>query len=99
MSQIRVRTITKEDIDIVDRLEHIGFSEPWPRSAFEEIVDKKDAQYYVAQNEAGEILGGCAMFFIAGEGDITNVAVFPEYRNQGIATKLLQYVVEDGRKH
>ena len=99
MSQIRVRTITKEDIDFVVRLEHIGFSEPWPRSAFEEIVDKKDAQYYVAQNEAGEILGGCAMFFIAGEGDITNVAVFPEYRNQGIATKLLQYVVEDGRKH
>lgn len=96
---IQIRLMTKEDIETVDLLEHTSFSEPWPRSAFLEIVDKKDAHYYVAvDSESGNICGGCAMFFILGEGDITNVAVFPEYQNQGIATKLLEYVIADGRE-
>lgn len=95
---IQVRRMTKEDIDTVDCLEHTSFSQPWPRSAFLEIVDKKDAHYYVAiDSEKGQICGGCAMFFILDEGDITNVAVFPEFQNRGIATKLLEYVIADGR--
>lgn len=97
---IQIRRMIKDDIDAVDLLEHTSFSEPWPRSAFLEIVDKKDAHYYVAiDSEKENVCGGCAMFFILDEGDITNVAVFPEYQNQGIATKLLEYAIEDGRKN
>lgn len=96
---INFRTMKEEDIDQVDLLEHSSFSQPWPRHALLEIVTKKDAEYYVAEDaDTGKIMGGCAMFFIVGEGDITNVAVFPEYQNKGVGTSLIRYAVSEGRK-
>ena len=51
------RTITAEDIDGASALEQASFADPWPRSAFEEIVDKPDADYYLAEDtESGQKL-------------------------------------------
>lgn len=92
---INYRTITNEDIDDAYALECANFSEPWPRSAFAEIVDKKDADYYLAEDaDSGKLLGGCVVFRILDEGDITNVAVQSDYRRQGIATGLLEYALK-----
>ncbi|MBQ8946614.1 MAG: ribosomal protein S18-alanine N-acetyltransferase [Lachnospiraceae bacterium] len=91
-SSVNFRTITKRDIDAATALERENFSEPWPRSAFEEIVDKGNADYYLAEDPGtGELIGGCVIFRVLDEGDITNVAVKEEYRNRGIATELIQY--------
>ena len=35
---------------------------------------------------------------IAGEGNITNVVVTPEARNQGIGTGMLRYLMEEGSR-
>lgn len=92
---IRYRRITQDDIEAACELETECFSEPWPRSAFAEIVDKEDADYYLAEDtDTGKLLGGCVIFRILDEGDITNVAVHKEYRNQGIAFGLLEYAME-----
>lgn len=89
------RTITADDIDEASELEQVSFADPWPRSAFEEIVDKRDADYYLAEDdETGHLVGGCVVFRIIDEGDITNVAVDKEYRGRGIATELLRYAIE-----
>lgn len=97
---ITIRKIQYEDIDAVSALENASFSMPWPRSAFEEIVEKEDADYFVALDEAKQIVGGLVLFIIAGdEGDITNVAVKKEFQNRGIAQKLLRYALEEGRKN
>ena len=91
------RKIAKEDVDAVTQLEKTCFSQPWPRSAFAEIVEKEDADYYLAEEtESGRIVGGCALFDIVGEGNITNVAVSPDYRNKGIGSKLIAYLLEQG---
>ncbi len=96
--QIRFRTITAGDIDAASELERASFSEPWPRSAFEEIVDKENADYYLAEDiETGELLGGCVVFRIFEEGDITNVAVKQDHRNVGIATGLLRFAMGHSR--
>lgn len=95
--KLKFRRITHEDIEAVTELERNSFSRPWPRSAFEEIVDKKDATYYLAEDiENSKIVGGCVIFHILDEGDITNVAVDEAYRGQGIATSLLAYAIEQG---
>lgn len=88
------RTITADDIDEVSALEQASFADPWPRSAFEEIVDKPDADYYLAEDvETGHVVGGCVVFRIVDEGDITNVAVDEAYRGRGIATELVAYAI------
>ncbi|MBQ9334044.1 MAG: ribosomal protein S18-alanine N-acetyltransferase [Lachnospiraceae bacterium] len=89
------RTITADDIDEASELEQSSFADPWPRSAFEEIVDKRDADYYLAEDEeTGRLVGGCVVFRIIDEGDIMNVAVNRDYRGRGIATGLIRYAME-----
>lgn len=95
--KINFRTITNDDIDAACALEQASFSMPWPRSAFEEIVTKKDADYYLAEDlDTGKLAGGLVLFHILDEGDIMNVAVDSEYRGRGIATELLKYAIAQG---
>lgn len=86
------------DVDVISRLEEETFSMPWSRDAFLEMIGKDDAAYYVAELN-GRVVGGCGVLMIAGEGNITNVAVAKEARNKGIGTKMLQYLMDEGEQN
>ncbi len=91
------RRMTPKDVPVISRLEEEAFSMPWSADDFLEMIGKADARYYVAERD-GQILGGCGVLMIAGEGNITNVVVASEARNQGIGTAMLTYLLEEGRK-
>ena len=88
------RKMTAEDVPFISRLEET-FSMPWSADSFLEMISKEDARYYVAE-EDGRLLGGCGVLMIAGEGNITNVAIAPEARNRGIGTALLRHLMAEG---
>lgn len=92
---IRYRQMTPEDVPVISKLEEETFSMPWSAEDFLQMIEKEDARYYVAE-EDGELLGGCGVLLIVGEGNITNVVIKPEARNRGIGTGLLQYLIEEG---
>jgi ribosomal-protein-alanine N-acetyltransferase len=75
-----------EDILVVEKL---SFSIPWSRDSFvKEIVDNNLAIYLVAKvNE--KAVGYIGMWKVLNEGHITNVAVHPEFRHQGIGDQLV----------
>ena len=75
-----------EDILVVEKL---SFSIPWSKDSFEkEIVDNNLAIYLVAKvNE--KAVGYIGMWKVLNEGHITNVAVHPEFRHQGIGNQLV----------
>ncbi len=84
-----IREMQSEDLDAVTDLEESCFSMPWRRADFEEILTRSDRIYLVAVY--GEsLIGGCMMSDIVGEGDISNVAVYEQYRGQRIADILLK---------
>jgi ribosomal-protein-alanine N-acetyltransferase len=89
--------MTPADVPFISRLESETFSMPWSAESFLEMIEKEDARYYVAE-ENGQLLGGCGVLMIVGEGNITNVVVAPNMRNKGIGTGLLQYMIEEGQK-
>lgn len=89
------REMTAEDVPFISRLEEETFSMPWSADSFLEMIGKEDARYYVAE-EDGRLLGGCGVLMIAGEGNITNVAIAPEARNRGIGTALLRHLMAEG---
>ena len=89
------RKMTAEDVPFISRLEEETFSMPWSADSFLEMISKEDARYYVAE-EDGRLLGGCGVLMIAGEGNITNVAIAPETRNRGIGTALLRHLMAEG---
>lgn len=92
---ITYRRMTPEDVPFISRLEEETFSMPWSPDSFLEMIGKEDARYYVAEQD-GRILGGCGVLMIAGEGNITNVVIAPEARNQGIGTAMLRHLMAEG---
>lgn len=92
---IMYRTMTPADVPFISRLEEETFSMPWSSESFLQMISKEDTRYYVAE-EDGQLLGGCGLWMIAGEGNITNVAVTKDARRRGVGTGLLMHLMEEG---
>ncbi len=91
------RAMTPADVPFISRLEEETFSMPWSEASFLQMIEQEDARYFVAE-EDGKLLGGCGLLLIAGEGNITNVAVAQEARRRGVGTGLLRYLLSEGDK-
>lgn len=94
---IKIREMQSQDVDAVTTLEESSFSMPWKRHDFEEILTNSDRIYLVAEYDTA-IVGGCMLTMIAGEGDVSNVAVHEKYRGQHIATALMQELLRYGEE-
>lgn len=92
---IAYRAMTPADVPFISRLEEETFSMPWSADSFLRMIEQEDARYFVAE-EDGQLLGGCGLLMIAGEGNITNVAVAPQARRRGVGTGLLRHLLAEG---
>ncbi len=89
MKQVRIVPMTEDHLDALAQLEKICFSRPWSRKMLSEELENNCAAFLVALD--GEaVVGYAGVMVMADEGYITNVAVFPEYRGQGVAGQLMQ---------
>ena len=76
-------------------LSKICFSIPWSLDSISNEVENPLAKYVIAQDlSTEEIIGYAGVWIVAGEGDITNIAVNPSYRKQGIASNILKKLFE-----
>lgn len=98
MQNYYIREMQREDLEKVTALEAACFSMPWKYKDFEEALANPHRVYFVAQTDEQEIIGGCMLTDIAGEGDISNVAVDERFRGKKIATALLQKLLEYGKE-
>lgn len=91
--------MVREHISRIAQIEKQCFSIPWSEQAFEESMSYDHAVFLVAlSEETDEITGYIGMYRVFNEGDITNVAVAPEYRGMGIGTKLMKAVIERAKE-
>ena len=91
-----IRKIESKDAEHLGELAKEAFTMPWSTKAFMELAEDKNSIFLVAE-KAGEIIGGCGLTHILDEGDIHNVMVAPAYRGQGIATRMLEKLLGEGR--
>ncbi len=92
-----IRPMTEGDLNSVLAIERLSFSSPWTYDNFlYELRDNPFSSCYVYEEE-GKILGYAMMWTLFEDGDITNIAVHPEYRKQGIAQKLLDTLFEEAK--
>lgn len=92
---MNIRYMRKEDLDQVLGIEQTLFSKPWSKQDFLDALLKKENLYIVAEDKE-QILGYCGLWGVAGEGQITNVAVKKEYQGKGIATSLFDDILKKG---
>ncbi len=85
------------DLDAVLAIESDSFTSPWTREMYlAELANVGVSFCYVARDEAGEIVGFCSFWRVLDELHINNLAVSPPYRRRGIATALLNHVLQEG---
>ena len=93
--KIDYKLMDSSHIKGVYELSKICFSIPWSLDSISNEVENPLAKYVIAQDlSTEEIIGYAGMWIVAGEGDITNIAVNPSYRKQGIASNILKKLFE-----
>jgi [ribosomal protein S18]-alanine N-acetyltransferase len=89
-----IRRMTLEDIPAVVELDQISFSLPWPERSFRfELTDNPASRCWVAEAD-GRVVGMIVTWLFVDEAHIATIATHPEYRRQGIASKLLIYTLQ-----
>lgn len=87
-----IQTLSYDYLDEITELDKKCFKLNWSRALFESELNSPNAYYLIALN-GSELIGYCGIQTVVGEGNITNVAVLPEYRKQGVATKLIEEIM------
>lgn len=90
--------MTIEDLDDVLVIERASFNTPWSRGAFRyELTQNRVARCLVVR-VGPRLAGYLCLWEIGKEIHVTNVAVDPARRRQGLARFLLGSVFEDARR-
>ena len=88
---IQIVPMNADHLEELEKLEKICFSRPWSRKMLAEELENQCAAFLVAQDSiTGQVMGYAGLLVMADEGYITNVAVDPSRRRQGVAAQLLQ---------
>jgi ribosomal-protein-alanine N-acetyltransferase len=88
--------MTTADLDEVDAIERGSFKEPWPAQTFLDELAKPFARVAVAR-AAGRILGFANYWLAAGEASLLAVAVHPDLRGRGFASRLVAHMLDEAR--
>ena len=86
-----------EHLDELEALEQICFSLPWSREALVSQLPDPMHVFLVAVDASGAVLGYVGMMHVLDEGYISNVAVAPPARRQGIGDGLIEELLHRAR--
>ena len=69
-------------------IDEVCFTDPWSETSFREAL-AGEGYTFVALEENGSLIGYAGMLTVLDTADITNVAVLPAFRRQGLAKELI----------
>jgi len=86
---ILIDFMKEEDIDAILDISSLSFSVCWSKDSYIQELTNPIARYLVAKID-NKVIGFVGTWIVLDESHITNIAVHPNYRKQGIASKLLE---------
>ncbi|WP_341465243.1 ribosomal protein S18-alanine N-acetyltransferase [Clostridium collagenovorans] len=93
-SDIILCKMQSKHVDAVYEISKKSLKEAWDKNSINAELNNPLASYLVAiKNDV--VLGFVGIWIIAGEGNITNVAVDPTFRGLGIGKLLMQSILEN----
>lgn len=93
MAEYIIRRMDKGDTKQLAELDKICFAVPWSEQSFIDETDNELANYIVAIID-NTVVGYVGYWKVVDEGHITNIAVNPDYRREGIASELLSQIIK-----
>ena len=95
-SNMEIRKAEKRHIKGIAELERVSFSSPWSESAIDETMSRDETLFLVAL-EGDEVIGYIGSYYCLTDGYITNVAVSPASRRNGVGRALVSRLIEEGK--
>lgn len=90
---LKIRSMIRSDLSAVYALEKTIFPDPWPLSAFEDLLTENGWGGLVAETDSH--LLGYACYLLAGpESHVTNIAVSEPARRKSVAKRLLENILQ-----
>jgi ribosomal-protein-alanine N-acetyltransferase len=82
----------ERDLPYVMEIERLSFSLPWKETSFQGEIHNLHVSFpnVIVHRPTDRVIGYIIYWFIGDEGQITNIAVHPDYRNQGIGGTVLR---------
>lgn len=87
------RPMKRGDLAEIVEIEKLCFPDPWPKSAFEDIISARGHGALVAVLDKEIIAYGCYLV-ISPEAHLTNLAVRPDFRRKAVATEILNQILD-----
>ena len=91
----KIVKMSKEHLDDIVLVENLSFSSPWSKKSFENELENDKAVYFVAVDEGERTVAYGGFWLVCGEGQITNIAVHPDFRKHGIGKKILSEMIKN----
>lgn len=95
-SELSIRMMTSADVDAVAAIEKAVFSDPWPKSAFREILKVGNRINLIVATSDHEIAGYVLAQLGADELQIQNIAVATDHRRRQLGSLLLRRAEQEG---
>ena len=86
---MNIEKFEEKHLDGVEKIEKTCFAHPWSREDLQNQI-ALDTSHFLVATVDGNVAGYMGLQIFGGEGYVTNVAVLPEYRKQGIAESLIR---------
>lgn len=93
MNDFSIVEMTENHLEDVLNISGLSFNIPWSRDSYEKELKNPLAKYLTAIN-GDKVLGYGGMWIIIDEAHITNIAVAPLYRQQGIGASILEAMIK-----
>ena len=87
--EYRIIDTTETQLEQIEAIEQQCFSCPWTLDQLRSQLSDDRHVFLAAVDAGGTVLGYVGMMFVLDEGYISNVAVAPAYRRQGVADALI----------
>jgi [ribosomal protein S18]-alanine N-acetyltransferase len=94
MLELELRRLELADLDAIERIERVSYRTPWSRSMFASELAKPSSLSFGAVDETGTLVGYLVLSRYVDAWHVMNIAVAPERRRQGVASALLQRLLE-----
>jgi len=91
--EVKIEQMTAKNLEQILKIEKESFNSPWSRHSFLRDINDNSYAIYLTAKIKEKVVGYIGTWLLIDELHITNLAVDPEYRQQGIATRLLKKVI------
>ena len=94
MSEITMGLMTVDDVEAVHAIEVACFKTPWSKKSFYDEVTRNACARYMVVREDGAAIAYAGVWFVLDEGHITNIAVRPDRRGQGVGEMVTRGLIQ-----